>query len=243
VSGLLEEVLDAHGGGDRWRSARRISARVRSGGLLLRTRAAGNRFADYRVEVEPAQPRAVADPFPREGARGVFDRGTARIETTDGEVLESRADPRSEFFGLSGLRRNLRWDALDSAYFAGYAMWNYLTTPLLLTREGVEVSEGESWEEQGETWRRLEASFPDHLATHSRAQTFYFNARGMLCRHDYVAEVIGRWAHAAHMCADHVESSGLVFPARRWVRPIGPGNRPLRFPTMVSLQLSEIEVA
>ena len=46
----------------------------------------------------------------------------------------------------------------------------------------------------------------------------------------------------AHMCADHVEVGGLVFPTRRWVRPVGPGNRPLPGPTLVSLQLSEIEV-
>ena len=239
---LLGEVLDAHGGGERWRAARRISARVRTGGLLVRTRMAGNRFADCRFEVELAEPRAVADPFPRGGERAIFERGAVRVETADGEVLESRADPRRAFFGLSGLRRNLRWDALDSIYFVGYAMWNYLTTPLLLTRDGVEVAEGEPWRTDGETWRRLEARFPDGLDTHTREQTFYFDDDRMLRRHDYVAEVIGGWAHAAHMCADQVEAGGLVFPTRRWVRPIGPGNRALRFPTLVSLDLSGIEV-
>lgn len=239
---MLDEVLDAHGGGERWRAARRISIRVRSGGLLVRTRMAGNRFADCRIEVEVAEPRAVADPFPRDGERAVFDRGAVRVETADGEVLESRADPRPAFFGVSGLRRNLRWDALDSIYFAGYALWNYLTTPLLLTREGVDVREGEPWRADGETWRRLEVRFPDGLDTHSREQTLYFDDDRMLRRHDYVAEVIGGWAHAAHMCADQVEAGGLVFPTRRWVRPIGPGNRALPFPTMVSLELSQIEV-
>ena len=64
----------------------------------------------------------------------------------------------------------------------------------------------------------------------------------MLRRLDYVAEVIGGWAHGAHQCADHAEAGGLTFPTRRWVRPIGPGNRAMPFPTMVSLRLSEIEV-
>ena len=59
--------------------------------------------------------------------------------------------PRSSALGL---RRNLRWDALDSVYFAGYAMWNYLTAPYLLTREGVEVGEGDTWTEGAQTWRR-----------------------------------------------------------------------------------------
>jgi hypothetical protein len=208
----------------------------------VRTRMAGNRFVDCRFEVEPAEPRAIADPFPRDGERAVFERGAVRVETADGEVLESRTEPRAAFFGLSGVRRNLRWDALDSIYFAGYAMWNYLTTPLLLTREGVEVTEIEPWRAAGETRRRLAASFPDGLDTHSREQVFYFDDDRRLCRHDYVAEVIGGWARAAHMCAEHVASDGMVFPTRRWVRPIGPGNRALRFPTLVSLHLSQIEV-
>lgn len=96
--------------------------------------------------------------------------------------------------------------------------------------------------EDGETWRRLEATFPPGLDTHSQRQTFYFDSGGLLRRHDYVAEVVGGWAHGAHCCADHTEAGGLVFPTRRRVRPIGPRNRPLLFPTMVWLELSEIEV-
>lgn len=239
---LLDEVLDAHGGLERWRAARRIRARVRSGGLLVRTRVPGTRFADYRLTADPQRPHAVIDPFPKPNRRAVFDEGAVRIETDGGETVESRHVPRPEFSGRSGLRRNLRWDALDATYFAGYAMWNYLTTPYLLTREGVEASEGEPWSQDGETWRRLEVTFPPGLDTHSTRQTFYFDDRRLLRRHDYVAEVVGGWAHGAHYCADHVEAGGLTFPTRRWVRPIGPRNRSLRFPTMVWLRLSEIEV-
>ena len=241
-SALLDEVLQAHGGLERWRAARAIRARVRSGGLLVRTRVPGNRLADYELTVEVGEPRARLEPFPEPGKRAVFDHGEARIESESGEVLDSRADPRPAFSGRSGLRRNLRWDALDSTYFAGYAMWNYITTPYLLTREGMEVREGEPWEQDGETWRRLEATFPAGLDTHSTRQTFYFDSRGLLRRHDYVAEVVGGWAHAAHMCADHAEANGLTFPTRRWVRPIGPGNRSLPFPTLVRLDLREISV-
>jgi hypothetical protein len=239
---LLDDVLQAHGGAERWAAATTIRARVRSGGLLVRTRVPGNGFADYRLTVEVERPYAVLDPFPDSGRRGVFDRGEARIETEAGEVLESRADPRPAFSGLPGLRRNLRWDALDSTYFAGYAMWNYVTTPYLLTREGVEVREGEPWGQDGEGWRRLEVTFPSGLDTHSPDQSFYFDSRGLLRRHDYVAEVVGGWARGAHYCADHVEADGLTFPTRRRVRPIGPRNGTLPFPTMVWLELSEIAV-
>jgi hypothetical protein len=240
---LLDQVLDAHGGAARWHRARTVHARARSGGLLLRSRVPGNRFADYRLTVEIAEPRTVLDPFPADGLRAVFDRGAVRIEAADGgRVVAERADPRPAFFGRSGWRRNLRWDALDAAYFAGYAMWNYLTMPVLLTRDGVTLAEGEPWTEGNEEWRRLEVDFPDGLDTHSPQQTFYFDGAGLLRRHDYTAAVVGRWAKAGHYCSDHAQAGGLVFPTRRRVHPIRPGNRPLPFPTMVWIELSEIHV-
>ena len=114
MTALLSEVLEAHGGLERWRKAGTVHARVRTGGLLIRTRVPGNRLADSRLTVHVQEPRTVLDPFPRDGQRGIFERGAARIESRDGEVLSSRPDARAAFFGRSGLRRNLRWDALDS---------------------------------------------------------------------------------------------------------------------------------
>ncbi len=235
---LLDEVLEAHGGAARWNAARRVHARARSGGLLLRTRVPGTRFADYRLTVDLDERRTVFDPFPEPGVRGVFERGAVRLEHGDGEVVASRVEPRPLFFGRSGLRRSVRWDALDSTYFAGYAMWNYLSFPLLLTRPDVTVREIEPWR----GLRRLEADFERGLDTHSARQAFYFDSGGLLVRHDYVADVVGRWARAAHLCADHVTADGLVFPARRWVRPIGPGNRPAPVPTMVWIELADLRI-
>jgi hypothetical protein len=239
---LVDEALEAHGGAARWQAAKRVQARARSGGFLLRTRVPGNRFADYSLTVDLDEPRTIMDPFPEPGIRGVFAPGEARLEREGGEVVASRRDPRKAFLGRSGLRRNLRWDALDATYFAGYAMWNYLSFPLLLTRPGVETREISPWRSNGEELRRIEATFPESLDTHSRRQRFYLDAGGLLVRHDYVAEVVGRWARAAHLSADHVEAGGLVFPTRRWVRPIGPGNRPLPLPTMVWIQLTDLRV-
>jgi hypothetical protein len=215
-------------GVERWRRAQTVHARVRGGGLLIRTRVPGNRFADSHIAVHVQEPRTVFDRFPRAGQRGVFQGRQVADRTSRREVLGSRAQARAAFFGRAGdLRRNLHWDPLDSVYFAGYAMWNDVTFPHLLTREGVEVSDGDSWPERGETWRRLDASFPPDIDTHSVRQTFYVDAGGRLRRHDYVPEVIGRWARSAPYCADHVQAGGGLFPTRRWVLQIGPGSRSL----------------
>jgi hypothetical protein len=241
-AGLLGEVLEAPGGLERWRAARTVRARVRSGGLLVRTRVPGNRFADYRLTVAVDQPRAVIDPFPEDGQRGIFERGRVRIETDTGDLVASRDNPRAAFFGRAGLRRNLRWDALDSTYFAGYAMWNYLTMPLLLTRDGVRVAEGERWREAGQEWRRLEVDFPPDLDTHSAHQTFYVDSSGLIRRHDYTAEVVGGWARAAHHLSEHRQVDGLTFPTRRRVRPIGVRNRALPGPTLVWIELDALGI-
>jgi len=165
---LLDDALEAHGGAARWQEAKRVRARARSGGFLLRTHVPGNRFADYSLTVDLDEPRAVMNPFPEPGVRGVFDRGEARLEREGGEVVAFRKDPRSAFFGRSGLRRNIRWDALDATYFAGYAMWNYLSFPLLLTRPGVEVREVAPWRSGGVELRRLEVDFPEEIGLRGR---------------------------------------------------------------------------
>lgn len=239
---LLEEVVEAAGGESRWRAAARIRARVRSGGLLPRTRMPGNRLADYTVTVETDRQRAVLDPFPGDGLRGVLEDGEVRVETAAGELRERRRHPREQFFGRPGLRRNLRWDALDSTYFAGYAMWNYLVTPLLLLRDDVTVSEGPDWSGEGQRWRRLDARFPAGLDTHSAEQSFFYDDAGRQVRHDYTAEVIARRARAAHYCSEHRTYDGLVFPTRRRVLPRKRDLRSRAFPVLVSIDLESVEV-
>ncbi len=241
MSDLIDEVLTAHGGLENWLAARTITVRGTFGGLL-RSRMPGNRMADVALRMDLGEQHIAFDGFPTSGERTVFDDGDVRVESSAGEVLLSRSDASAMFTGLSSWRRNVRWDALDATYFAGYAWWNYLSTPLLLTRSDVETREGDTWRERGEVWRRLEVRFPPDIHTHSADQTFYVDAAGLIRRHDYTAETIGRWAHAAHYCDDHRAFDGLLFPTRRRVRPIGPRGRSLPRPTLVALDIEHIDI-
>lgn len=238
---LLDEVLTAHGGAGRWQSVSAITAQGHLDGLLPK-RFSGNKLADFTFQVQVAAQHSVLHDFPQAGKRAVFDRGDVRIETQAGEQLDTRTDPRSAFVGLSGIRRNVHWDPLDVAYFAGYASWNYLTAPLILTREGVEVHEGKTWQERGETWRRLEVRFPPGLHTHCARQTFYVGTDGLIRRHDFVAEPVGSWAKAALYCDQHRQFDGLIFPTRRHVFPRAPGGRVLSRPTLLALNFDDIEI-
>lgn len=241
MNALLDEVLAAHGGAERWQSVSAITARGHVAGLLP-SRFSGNKLANFAVRVQVAGPHTVLHDFPQAGQHAVFDRGNVRIETDDGRPLATRTEPRSAFFGLSGIRRNVHWDPLDVAYFAGYAFWNYLTAPLLLARDDIAVVEGEPWQESGQQWRRLHATFPAQIDTHCRQQTFYVDASGLIRRHDFVAEPVGSWAKAALYCYQHRQFDGLTIPTRRRVLPRGPGLRVLSRPTLLALDFNEIEI-
>jgi len=218
---LLEEAIAAHGGREAWESAAAVTARLHTGGLALAMKGAGERFESYEASVSMAEPRTVITPY--QGGRGVFEGDSVRLETPDGELIERRDDMRRRF---PGVRRRIRWDALDALYFGGYALWNYFTTPLFLTRARCR-----------EDGRRIHATFPDGVPTHSRRQTFSFDGDGLLTRLDYTAEVFGKWARAKHLCAEHREFDGLVFPTRRRVTMRGTAR-----PILIWIDLDEVSV-
>lgn len=239
---LLDDAIEAHGGRRRWSKVSEIGAHARSGGLLMRIKGKPKNFADYGLNVSTAKQSAVFDPYPKAGSSGLFAGDSVRVLAADGSVAEERSDPRQAFSGRSGLRRNLWWDDLDALYFAGYAMWNYMNLPFLLERPGFETAEGEPIDADGETWRRLDVTFPEGIHTHCPEQTFYFDERCLLRRHDYSPNVVSSLANGVHFSDEHAEVDGLIFPTRRRVVPKAPGGRPLPGPAVVWIELSAITV-
>jgi hypothetical protein len=130
---------------------------------------------------------------------------------------------------------------LQLAYFAGYAMWTYLTAPFSFAEPGFLSEDLGGWQEQGETWHRLGVTFPDNVASHCKEQVFYFDADGLLRRHDYVAEVLGNSGPAAHYCFEHHEFAGIMVPTRRRVYLIDANGNVVEQPLIVSIDLDGIE--
>jgi hypothetical protein len=125
------------------------------------------------------------------------------------------------------------------AYFAGAAMWTYLTQPFSFTLPGFRMTELDPWEEAGQLWRRLLVTWPSHLATHSTEQTLYLSPDGLLVRHDYDVEIsVG--ATAAHYLSDYVDVQGIMVPTSHRILPRTPDGQSLAEPLIVSIGLSEI---
>lgn len=177
--------------------------------------------------------------FPRAGETGeLLGDGEVRIVGRDGSVLASRERPRAAF---RHWRRQLYWDDLDFVYFAGYALWNYLTTPFLFLRGGFRFEPLPPLVTRGETWSRMRVIFPEGVPTHSRIQDLYFDGQHRLRRLDYTAEVVGRWARAAHLCEGYRDFGGLLVPTRRIVTPLPFGDRPMPFPTLVAIDIHGLQ--
>lgn len=233
---LVREMARAHGGVDLWRSLDTVQVRATFGGLAFRSKFVkvphhGN------ASVRCAGQRVTFESFPESGKRGVFEGNEVRIEKNDGGVVVHRRQPRQAF---SDFRHLLWWDDLDVLYFAGQAIWTYVSVPFVLEDAGYKIRENGVWEANGETWRRLAVRFPDAIHTHCREQVFYVDAKGLIRRHDYTAELFASFAKAAHLGTDHREFGGFVAPTRRRVHMRLASGEYLRRPLLVWIDVHEI---
>jgi hypothetical protein len=143
-----------------------------------------------RATVWPHEPRVELGSFGQPGGRGLWTPDEVQLVDAAGTVVARRSQPRAALFTWP---KRLGWDRLDILYFAGYALWNYLSFPLLLALPGVRVTGVEPGRPEGV--QMLRAAFGPQVPTHSALQTFHVDAAGLLLRHDYTADVIGGWGH------------------------------------------------
>jgi hypothetical protein len=251
---LLSEVVEAHGGAARWAKAETVSAHVQVRGLFPTWKFPGRPLEDYHYhqKVDIHGLRNVMHGFPTPELTCIFSHDEVRVES-EGKVIERRTKARGAFQGLGAFRRVQRWDIIDSAYFVGYAMSNYMSHPYRITQPGFQVRRGEDWRGDNEIWRRLEVEYPPGFDSHCHRETFYIDDRGLIRRHDYLPDVFTEARllarllpiplKAAHFTLRHREVDGLIFPTFRRVMLALPGHRPIPGLTMICAQLSDISVS
>jgi hypothetical protein len=232
---LLENVLDGHGGLDRWNKFGTLRAQIVTGGGLWALKGLTQDAASRQMTVSMKEEFASVTPFGQPNWRTNFSPEYLAIETLDGEVVQKRKSPRASFYGHT---MNTPWDPLHRAYFNGYALWTYLTTPFFMTLPGFEVREIDPITEGKEVWRGLRARFPSQYASHSQEQDFYFGGDFLLRRHDYNVDVAGSFP-AAQYVDQIVEAQGFKMPTRRRAYVRGPDLKPVHDLLMVAIDLSD----
>ncbi|MFJ9917418.1 hypothetical protein [Actinacidiphila glaucinigra] len=233
---LLTAAIEAHGGSARWRALTRARATLVSGGLLFALKGLPQDPEPREMTVLLHEQHASVRPFGAPDQKTDFTPGRVSIDKVDGRVVAARENPRSSF---SGHTLATPWDPLHRAYFNGYALWTYLTTPFLLAMPGFTVTGIDPWQEGNEPWQGLRATFPPEIASHSTHQDFYFGPDHLLRRHDYRVDVAGGFA-AAQYVYDYVEADGIILPTRRRAYRRNVGGHPILDEVMVSIDLSDI---
>ena len=130
------------------------------------------------------------------------------------------------------------WDPLQRAYFNGYALWTYLTSPFLLALPGLSVRELEPVDENGLELTGFQVRFGPNFASHSTLQEFYFGPDLLLARHDYRVEIAGGFP-AIQYISDFTEADGIRVPTKRRAYRCGEDGRPILSELMVSIDLSD----
>lgn len=234
---LLELVLAAHGGRALWQRVAALHFDFSSGGLAFSSHLQGRALRGLGATVWPQARQVILTDFGGTGWQGHWTPDQVWLQDPSGQRVAEREGPRRQFARFD---RNFRWDRLDILYFAGYALWNYLGFPFLLETPGVTLLDGRA--PAGDTPGRLVVRFDASVPTHSALQTFHVDGRGHLLRHDYTADVIGRWARAANLCLESQEVEGLRVYTRRRVYPRLGVKRVLSFPLLVWIQLDHPRV-
>jgi hypothetical protein len=236
---LLANVLAAHGGLERWNAFDTMTVSIVTGGNLWGIKGLVQDSDPREMSVSLHREAASVRPFGQPSWQTAFTPERIAIETIDGEVVNERIDPRASFAGHA---LETPWDALHRAYFNGYALWTYLTTPFLLAMPGFDVAEVTPRREGDECWRVLRARFPTNIASHNPIQDFYFGEDFLLRRHDYNVDVAGGHG-AAQYVYDFVEVDGLHFPTKRRAYLRADDLQPRRDHLMVSIDLSNFRPA
>jgi hypothetical protein len=216
---LLDAVIEAHGGRDQWNKIHFTTVRYNFSGAALDLKGyPGNHLVT--VTIDARSQRTVIQGIGDNGSLWIYTPSQTAITSSSprGPSVQTQEDPRSRFVGHE---RTTLWDDHHLAYFVGYSMWYYLTTPFIFrTIVGFRTRELPPHTESDQTWRVLEVTFPDSIPTHSKVQKFYYNKDFLLCRIDYTVEVMSSTNQrpVSHYCYRHKEFGGIIVPTLRRIQ-------------------------
>ncbi len=219
ANAFLDLACERHGGVEAYTHTRRLALRlVDLGGAVPRLKGLGRKFAaPGDVDVWPQARRVVFLDYPRRGQVGLYDQGRVAI----GLDPEARLEGPSHRGTFGGIGKWRTWWPEDLLYFLGYALVHYVSLPFCL--RGQELIDARRRGRGVELWYR----FPADADTHSAIEGFYFDASGLLHRHDYRAEIMGAIFNGAHVSEDYCQIEGLQLATRRTVY-LKPWHYPVR---------------
>ena len=235
---LLDLAVQAHGGMERWRQLSSIRVAASITGAIWFVKGQGDALKDVVLTVNTTTERVTID-FPGRDRRAIFTPSRIVIKSEDGTLIAARDDPETSFVGH---QRETPWDDIHVIYFVGEALWTYLNTPFLYARDDFATQEISPVDVDGETWRRLQVTFPDDVSSHTRSQISCFGPDGLLRPHDYTVDILGGAAGLNYATA-YRNVDGIIIPTKRRIYAYEDDYQPVCDPLLVSIDMGEITIA
>ncbi|MCK1446699.1 MULTISPECIES: hypothetical protein [unclassified Bradyrhizobium] len=236
MNDLLAFAIEAHGGLDRWNEFTKLRAEVSLSGAIWDFKQQTGALIDKVFEIKTHEEHLSITPFPAPGQRSLFVPHRLVFETLDGKIVEARDNPKSAFDGQIFADP---WEKLHVAYFSSEALWTYLTSPFLYTYPGFESEEIEPWHENGEEWRRLRVTFPDHIESHTKTQITHFGSDGLMRRHDYTVDILGGNS-GANYTTNYRDFQGIMMPTTRRIYAYDDAMKKIPEPLLVALDFGKL---
>ena len=237
MNDLLNQALKAHGGLDRWNKMKAIEVAASITGAIWYVKGNGDFLKNVVLTAGTRDERLTVD-FPGQNKRATFEPSRIVIQSADGTLIEARDNPEEAF---AGQQRETPWNDVHVIYFVGEALWTYLNIPFLYTYEGFTTEEIPSIQVEGETWRRLKATFPDTVKSHTREQISCFGPDGLLRRHDYTVDILGG-ATGLNYASEYRDVDGIIVPTKRRVYAYEGDYQLLKEPLLVAIDMGEIKL-
>jgi hypothetical protein len=237
MNDLLEFAVESHGGIAAWNAFSALELELSIGGAIWNFKQNPGLLKNVMYEMRTHEERLTITGFSAPDRRITFVPSRLVLETLDGNVIESRDNPRAAFIGQ---KAETPWDKLHVAYFSSYALWTYYNSPFLYTLPGFETREIEPWHENGETWRRLKVTFPNSVASHVKEQVTHFGPDGLMRRHDYTVEILGGGT-GANYALNYREFQGIKVPMARRIYAYDEKLQKVPEPLLVSIDIAHVQ--
>ena len=205
---LLDDVIEATGGIERWNGLKRFTLQLSIDGELFSKVGPASRFKDIVAEGSTQSQSVRFSGFADPGKFGVYEPDYVTIESPEGNDTARLAQPQPDVSGSSPGNASGR---IVSRFLLRLFRLELYDDAVSLTHPDVKVEELPTWQERDQPWRRLRAVFPPNIVTHSREQTFYFDEAGLQRRTDH--DLLG--THVAHYSWAHQDFCGIVVPTLR----------------------------
>jgi hypothetical protein len=238
--GLLQNALRTSGGLDLWRLTRHFTVHMSITGAICTAKCSTANLKELVVQGSTHSQELEITGFARADMRALYRPDWVALEGQDARrVMERHGSPEEFRRGL----HSRTWDELQLAHYCGYLIWNYMVTPFILAESDFETKEFRRGGVRDQRLRRLEVTFPARVVTHAATQTFYFEREEFFLRRLDYPGPDENGAQIAHLFSGHQRFSGILVPTLCRLLSVGTDGVPVAKPTLLDLEIFDVNFA